>query len=337
MNRLKKHPLFLLLTLMLLSMFITETSYSQTANRKLAQTSFKFLTISLDARAAAMADAMTAQEASSTALFYNPASMAWMEDRISVGLGMTQWIADVNYNSASAAFRTPFGVFGVSGTMVDYGDFLGTIRADNDDGFVDTQTYSPTAMAFGLGYARALTARFSVGGQVKYVAQDLGSAPLRYDENENLVYEGYDQNAFAFDFGVFYDTGFNGMKLAMSFRNFSRELTYVEENFELPLQFRIGLSMDLINLTQINPSTHSLLLSIDTERPRDYFEQVKVGAEYTFLNTFAIRGGIIAPHDEQGVNMGFGIKDLAGFDLDYSYTDFGIFDGVNRFSLKFGF
>jgi hypothetical protein len=127
------------------------------------------------------------------------------------------------------------------------------------------------------------------------------------------------------------------MKLAMAFRNFSRELTYVEENFELPLQFRIGLSMDLINLTQINPAAHSLLLSIDTERPRDYFEQVKVGAEYTFLNTFAIRGGIIAPHDEQGVNLGFGIKDLAGFDLDYSYTDFGIFDGVNRFSLKFGF
>jgi hypothetical protein len=305
---------------------------------KLAQTGFKFLTISTDARAASMGDAMTAMDISSTAMLYNPASMSGLNSRFSVGLNHTQWIADVTYNSATFAINTPIGVFGLSGVMVEYGEFLETIRSDaNPDGFIDLGTYTPTANAFGVGYARSLTNRFSVGGHIKYATQDLTSATVSLDDTDSPVKKDYNQSTVAVDFGVIYDTGFNGLQIAMTARNFSGELTYVEENFELPLQFRIGVAMDLVNLTQINSNVHSLMLAIDTERPRDYFEQLKVGMEYTFLNTFALRAGYIAPHDEQGINVGFGIKSLAGFDVDYSYTDFGIFDGVSRFAVKFAF
>ena len=308
--------------------------------RKLGQSSFKFLQVSVDARAASMADAMTGQQANSTALFYNPASMAWMEGNISVGLGYTQWIADVNYNSGSAAFKTPLGVFGVSALMVDYGDFYETIvdpDPANEQGYIELGQYQPSAYAFGVGYARALTDRFGVGAHLKYVGQDLGTTAIDYAEGD-ADRKNYALNTLAVDFGVFYDTGFEGLKLAMSARNFSRELTYVEDNFELPLQFRIGLSMDVMNLmANYNPEIHSLVMSIDTERPRDYYEQIKLGVEYTFLNTFSLRAGYIAPHDEQGINVGLGLTSVAGFDVDYSYTDFGVFDGVSRFAVKYAF
>lgn len=305
--------------------------------RKLAQTGFKFLTVSVDARAAAMADAMTAQNVSSTAMFYNPASMARMTGRFDVGLNLTQWIADVDYSAVSLAYKSSIGVFGVSGVMVKYPEFLETIRADNAAGYSDLGTIQPSANVFGFGYARSLTDRFSVGGVIKYATQNLGEAPLRLDENDAVVRRQYEKSTLVYDFGVIYSTGFKSLQLAMSARNFSRELTYAQENFELPLSFRIGLSMDIMDLTSMNPERHSLLFSIDTERPRDYWEQLKIGAEYTFMNLFAVRAGYITPHDEQGINVGFGLKNLAGLDLDYAYTQFGVFGGVNRFSVRYEF
>jgi hypothetical protein len=162
-------------------------------------------------------------------------------------------------------------------------------------------------------------------------------ATVALDEAGDPIRKAYSKNVIAVDFGVIYDMGFRSLKLAMNARNFSRELTYAEENFELHLTFRIGLSMDLMDLTAMNQNMHSLLFSVDTERPRDYYEQLKVGLEYTLMNTFAVRAGYIAPTDEQGLNFGVGLKSIAGFSVEYSYSDYGIFDAVNRFSVKFAF
>ncbi len=304
--------------------------------QKLAQTGFKFLTISLDARAAGMADAMTAHNTASTSLFYNPAGMARMDKTFSVGLGMVQWIADIDYNAISAAVKSPIGVIGVSGLLVRYGEFLETIRADNEAGYIDLGTYQPSAHAFGLGYARSLTNRFSVGAGVKMAYQNLGEAAIELDENGDPISRKYGKQVVAYDFGVIYETGFKSLNLAMNVRNFSQEVTFVEENLELPLTFRIGMSMNLVDLTAFNPNTHSLILAIDTQRPRDYYEQIKIGAEYQFMKRFAIRAGYIAPHDELGLSAGFGLINIAGLDLDYAYSSFGAFGTVNRLSLSFG-
>ncbi len=126
----------------------------------------------------------------------------------------------------------------------------------------------------------------------------------------------------------------------MSIRNFSKEIKYIDESFQLPLTFKIGLSMNLIDLTEIDRGMHSFLLSVDASHPRDYPEQVSVGAEYTFLNTFSIRGGYTFPTDEQEFSAGVGFKqELAGvnFAIDYSYTPFGIFDNVHRVSVNIGY
>lgn len=305
---------------------------------KRAQTGMKFLQMSVDARASGMAGAMTAMEQGASAMFYNPASMARISNSLNLSLGQVQWFEDVVYNYGSLAFAPAGGDYGVFGAFimaVDYGEFLGTIRADTEDGFVDTGAYSPSAISAGISYAKDLSDRFAVGGNIKYVYQDLTSSTMTLEETQ-----GNSQGTVAFDLGVLYNTGFESLNFAMSARNFSSEVTYEEEAFELPLTFTIGLSMDMLDLTEMNTDLHSFVLSVDAERPRDFYEHMNVGGEYILSNTFSLRAGYAFPTDEEGISLGVGVKrDLGGFNFDanYAFTDWGVFGSVSRISLNLGF
>lgn len=319
--------------------FAQEVDTGMGERQKLAQTGMKFLSVSVDARAAAMADAMTAQEGSSISMFYNPAGMAHMENFVHASGGQVSWIADIRFDAASVAFRPAggaFGVFGVSIIAADYGDLIGTIRADNDRGYQDVGDFSPSAMSVGLGYAKALTDRFSVGGNVKYVRESLGASVMRVDAS-GMETKDFAKSAPAFDFGILYRTGVRSVNFAMSVRNFAQELTYAEESFELPLTFRVGISMDLMDLTSVNREMHAFRMAVEAVRPRDFSEHVQVGGEYLFMNTLALRAGYAFPLDEQGVNLGGGLqREISGigFGFNYAYTNFGTFGAVNRLGLQ---
>ena len=229
-----------LITALLVSVLCLQTPDTYAQN-KLAQTGLKFLSVSLDARASAMAEAVTSLHGNSASMFYNPAGMANMENYADISLGQTNWIADIDYLHASAAFQ-PFendnyGVIGISIVSVDYGEFLQTVRANNDQGFIDVGTYSPTAMAIGVGYARMLSEKFSVGANVKYVRQSIGTGIVGIgtdtEGNESYDEQDFKVDAWAFDFGLIYKTGFKSLNLGMSIRNFSSEIKYVEESFQL--------------------------------------------------------------------------------------------------------
>ena len=153
----------------------------------------KFFNVSLDARSSAFGDAVTSLETNSSAMFYNPAAMARLEGFADISLGSTQFIADINYYNAAVAFAPfdgDYGIIGFSFVSVDYGDFLGTVRANNEQGYLDVGTFSPTAMAFGIGYAKALSEKFSIGGNVKYVRQSLGTSVVGDVVNRSR-YQGY--------------------------------------------------------------------------------------------------------------------------------------------------
>lgn len=304
-----------------------------------AQTGFKFLSVSPDARAAGMGDAYTAMKVASTAMFYNPATMAYFDRKIHVAAGQVKWIADVNYNMGSVAYNTNYGVFGLSMVSVDYGDFERTIRADTEQGFLDVGTYSPSAWAFGVGYARAITDRFSVGANIKFAKQSLGAGPISA-QGSIPVTKDFEESSIIVDFGVLYWTGYKSLSLALNTKNFSQENKYSEESFELPLTFRMGLVMDFADFTSLDKEAHSIIVSVDTERPRDFSEQIKFGIDYTIMKTLSLRAGYVAPTDEQGISLGVGFgRDLGSMNLrvDYAYTDFGVFSKVNRLTLQAGF
>jgi hypothetical protein len=336
----KKIALLTLVFLLFLS--IIDLSIAQ-ERKKLAQTGMKFLSVSLDPRSSGLGDAVTSVTHSSTAMLYNPSTMAKMDRSVDYSFGTTKWIADINYIYGSAALNFmdgQYGVFGVSLVAVDYGEFNGTILANNDDGYIDVGTYKPTAMALGIGYAKALSEKFYVGGNVKYVRQSMGDALVGFDPLGDGIIREYKLDVLAFDFGILYHTGFKSLNFGMNIRNFSKELKYVQESFQLPLIFKIGMSMDLIDLVEIDKNMHSFLVSVDASHPRDYPEQLSFGLEYTFLKTISLRAGYTFPTDEQEFSAGVGfmqsLSDLK-FAVDYSYTPFGIFNKVHRVSINIGY
>ena len=330
-----------ILLLIVLISSISENSFSQ-ERRKLAQTGLKFLSVPLDARATGLGDAVTSLDMSASALFYNPATMAALNNTAIISFGTTKWIADINYIFGSAAlnlFDGDYGVFAVSMVAVDYGEFQGTVFAPTDDGYLDVGTFEPKAYAFGIGYAKQLSEKFSIGGDVRYVKQSIGTAITDINLEGQFVSSDYKIDVVSFDFGILYKTGYKSLNFGMSVRNFSTEIEYEEESFQLPLTFRLGLSVDALDFFEADNEMHSFLFSVDASHPRDFAEQVFFGGEYTFMNIFSLRGGYSFPNDEQEFTAGLGLKkDFSNYliGVDYSFTQFGIFKDVHRLTVNLG-
>ncbi|MBF8295327.1 MAG: hypothetical protein HW389_1872 [Bacteroidetes bacterium] len=309
----------------------------QRTDAKLAQTGMKFLSVGMNARQAALGDAFTAADGYSASLFYNPAGMARLDGNADFSLGSVNWIADIKQYHMSLAMK--------AGEYADYGTIEATILANNSQGFLDIGVIKPNAYAVGLGYARALTDKFSVGGNVKLVRQDLGNGVTQatYSGPAGAVtgasLDGQNKNALdviAFDFGLLYRTGYKSLTLGMAVRNFAREVKYQKESFQLPLAFRLGVSMNVFDLTGFDREKQALLLTVDAEHPRDFPEQVKVGLEYVFMDAIAARVGYVGPADEHSLSYGLGFQ-YQHFAVDYAYTPFGIFNYVQRFSVRMWF
>ncbi len=310
------------------------------AQQKLAQSGMDFLNVTTDSRAEAMGEAVTSLEGNSSSMFFNTAGMARLTNFASVSFGQVDWIAGIKHIFASIAISPDKGRYGVVGfylRSVNYGDLQQTIIAPTQQGFMDVGTFSPTAFSFGVGYARALNDKFSVGGNVNYVIQNLGPS-ITDITNGSYVTATNKMSVVSFDFGMLYKTGFKSLAFGMDVRNFSRELKYVQETFDLPLIFNLGISMNLLDMWNVDPKQQSFILAVDATHPRDYPEQVNVGAEYSFMQILALRAGYMFVNDIYHFAGGIGLHEEIGgvkFGLDYSWTPLrGGFANVQRISFN---
>ena len=325
-------------------------------NQKLAQTSFKFLSVVSDARAAALANAVTSLQLGSSAQFFNPAGMSGMESFFDVSASTNQWIADIKYYTVGIAvnpFNGDYGVIGFNLQYVDYGSFIET-RVSNDPanlkGYDDIGLFNLNAMAIGVSYAKKISDRFSIGGQVQWARQDLGQSLVPNDVAQIAILDTTGNptgryvdsttnasnklNPLVFSFGTQFKTGIKSLVFGMSIRNFSKEVQYVYEQFQLPLVFTIGISMNVLDIVDIDPSVQSLYTCIDASHYRDHPEQLKIGMEYKIYNTIAFRAGYATNSDESGMSFGVGITQY-GLAVDYAYTPFGVWDKVQRVTVRF--
>ncbi len=330
--------------------FIIQIAFISSANSqvKLAQTGFGFLDVSIDARASGMGDAVTTIDGVSTSMFYNPAGIASMNSMIEAGVNRMNWIADINYISGSIAYAPlngEYGVIGLNFIKVNYGTFNFTSIAANEQGFVDLSGYpEPYALAVQLVYGKKLSEEFSVGGRIKFANQNLGSSQVPvYSQvikdsvlttDTSYAIKNYSLNVLAFDFGTIYKTGLKSLAFGMSISNFSREIAYERESFQLPLTFRFGISMNVVDFFPSMADNNSLVVSIDAIHPRSYSEFLNIGGEYTFMKTFTLRAGYVTKQDDYGLSLGLGVSKY-GFAFDYSYTPHKIFNNIQRFSLSF--
>jgi hypothetical protein len=325
-------------------------------NQKLAQAGFHFLTVTSDARGAAMADAMTSLSLGSSALFFNPAGMASMDHFIDISASTNKWIADIKHYGVGAAiapFDGDYGVLGFSFQYVDYGTFIRTVvRKDLEVGYQDLGLFKLYALAIGVGYAKQLSERFSIGGQIRWARQDLGESTIpnttpqvpildslgnptgRYTDTSSTATNRL--TPLVFDFGTQFKTGIKSLVFGMSIRNFSGDMQYAYEPFQLPLIFTLGVSMDVLDVVGRMDFDHSLLVSIDASHFRDQPEQIKVAMEYDVMHTLDMRVGYKSQTDESGWSFGLGLRQF-GLGIDYAYTPYGIFGSVQRLTARFSY
>ena len=319
--------------IVLISLLILVFSINSFAQDKVAQTGCKFLDVAAGARACGMGEAFTVLGQDATALFYNPSGIGEIDENFDFSLGMTQWIADIEY--ISLAFVYNFGAWGNLGISLispDYGTIIGSkVDETNDNGFTIIGPLDVSAFCAGVAYAREFTDKFTVGGQVKYVSQHLA---------ENVVEEGElpvanEISTLSYDFGLIFYPGFESFAFGMSIRNFSPRVTYERIGFEMPLTFALGIGFDLMDFIGGYPDV-SLNIGAEMLHPRDWQEEFHVGGEFGIQDMIFLRAGYKFRYSQEGLNAGVGI-DFGGARIDYSYSEFELFDMINRVSVGFAF
>ncbi len=306
------------------------------------QTTMNFLQVGVSPRAAGLGNAYTALSKGVESVFTNPAGLTEMNSEFEAFVSTTKWFADINYLAGALAWNgEDYGVVALSFVVVDYGTIKGTAlvpkASTGTDNYILTGNVENVgAYSFGLSYVKAISPKFSIGGTVKYVGQQLGrsvdAAGATTDNNANKV---------AFDMGVKYFPGIESLRLGMSIRNFSTFVKYQSFQSPIPLEFALGVGMNVMDVFDKELSKeHELLFSTEFVHPNNYTDRVNAGIEYTFMKMFSVRGGYQTNHDVLSWAGGVGVVQTLGgikFDIDYSYSNTEYFGGVNRFSIGFGF
>lgn len=299
---------------------------------KVGQAGFTFMKIPTNARNAALADAGVGQIGSGAAgVFLNPATLAFLEGREAFATHV-EWIANTKSEVVGAAINIPGrGTIGLGFQTYDAGEFNRT-TIDTDPsgaGFTDGGKFSTSNYALTAGYGMKITDRFAIGANIKLAHQDLGTGQVLV--GGNLTNISNSKNAFAVDLGTYFNTGFRNTVLAMSVQNFSQELTYQRESFELPRNIRLGVLVDVLSMAGNTPVPHHLNLAFDVTNPVDFDEQVLAGLEYTFQAAgspfgFSGRAGYKTNHDTESFSAGGGLRYLTeagkGLKLDYAFKKF---------------
>lgn len=328
----------LLLAAMILSIGVSPAS-SQIVKK--GQVGFRFLENPVSAEAIGRGGVGVAMFRNSNAVFWNPGALGWITGKFDFNVNHTQGIAEINQTSAVGAAKIGnLGVMAVDVITMDYGDFYGTRRADNDQGFEDTGVFSPNAFALGLTFSQKVSDRFSYGLHLKYARQDLGNAWIGTGKDVNdpaLVtsQRSYAKGEPALDIGAVYDFLYHGIRFGAVIQNVSREVRYEEEKFPLPFAVSFSLTVDPLSIVRPEDKTNSFVLAFESRHPRDFKEKIKIGAEFKSHGHYTLRAGFMENYDERGLTAGLGLNQNLGnmaFRLDYAFQDFGVFGGVHIFS-----
>ncbi len=311
---------------------------------KVGTTAAQFLKITPGARAIALGGALTAIDGDIYSSYYNPAGVARNSNNGQVTFNHASWLADMSFDYAAGAIDIE-GLGTIFTTLTSFRVPEDKVRTfANPEG--DGRYWDAGALAIGIGYARELTDRFSIGFNAKYIHESIWNSSA---------------SGFALDVGTLYETPFAGLKIGAAITNFGTTMKldgrdiqfnydpnnddnsgpnnipskYDMSEFNLPLTFRIGLSMDVVKNRFLR-----ITGSVDATHPNDNTEYINSGVEFAYDEMFFVRGGyrsLFKENSEEGLTLGGGIKyKLTGtlkIFVNYGYADFGRLKNVQFFDV----
>ncbi|HDR05105.1 MAG TPA: PorV/PorQ family protein [Candidatus Marinimicrobia bacterium] len=326
---------------------------------RVGTTAANFLELGVGSAGISMGEAYVAAARDLSAIYWNPAGLAYMEKN-EVQVMYQPWIADINNAFASVAIVLPrVGTLAAGITTFNYGEEEVTTLAMQDG---TGETYTANELAATLSFSRKLAAWFSFGASAKLISSSIWHMSA---------------SAAAVDLGVVVNTHFltfggdreDGLSIGMSIANYGSRIKYdgidllnpidikpnengnyadVQGQFrmqawELPLIFRIGIA-----LHPIHTSMHRLTLALDALHPNNNSESVNLGAEYslTFPGSAAVylRGGyrgLFMDQSQFGATFGGGLNLLllnnAALKFDYAWRNVGLFGNRPAYTISIHF
>ena len=337
------------------ALLVTQYSIAQTGADTLFRpitTAVPFLTISPDARHAALGDAGAATSADANAAYWNPAKLVFIKKAYGGSVSYTPWLGKI-INDMWISYLSGFykitreQVVGVGFKYFDLGDIF--FRDGNNNPLGD---FNPRELALDFTYSRLLTEQLSVGLTGRYIHSNLTGSFL------NNGIDAQPGNSVSADIGVYYTKPLKGAKtnslsLAAVISNIGAKLTYTDNTNKdfLPTNLRIGAAytteldpynaftfvLDLNKLMVPSPNKDntipdkSLLGGVFgsfSDAPDGFSEEIKevivnAGVEYWYNQTFAGRVGYFSESKEKGnrkymtLGVGFRGKDRFGVDIAY--------------------
>jgi len=323
-------------------------SQKSSAQSKVGTSAAPFLNIEMGPRAVAMGAAYTGLANDGSVIFWNVGAMSRIEKNMAY-FTYLNWFAGINMQFASIIYQLSYlGTIGVGMTYVNYGEMeVTTIENPYGTG----QYFSANDLAFGISFARNLTDRFSIGGQIKYIAQTI------YHEKAEGI---------ALDIGTLYITNFNNMRLGISLYNFGSKMQMrgrdmytfhdIDESiygnnekiiaelrtdqWNMPLTFRIGAAMPVLK-----QENHRLWITGDGVYPNDNVKMANLGMEYTLYKIFSLRAGyknlFQGEVGEQGLTLGtglhFNVPGTLTMQFDYAFQAFRHLTDTHHFATSIEF
>jgi hypothetical protein len=318
--------------------------YAQT---KVGTTAANFLTIPVSPRASAMGGAFVATANDVSALYWNPGGISRL-GRNEIEAAYSEWLVGTNYNWIGIVYKLDDNdAVGFSINQLNYGqDEVTTVAVPDGTG----EKWDAQDLSIGISYARNLTDRFSIGGTVKYIRQQIWHETA---------------SAFALDIGLLFHTQLDGLRIGMNISNFGSEMqlqgkdllqpididrtdnsgnnpnvpgSLNTDSWALPLVFTVGVAYDALRTGDFRWT-----LATDAVYPNNQTSYLNVGTEATYDDLVSLRVGynsLFKQDSEEGLCAGIGLKyDLGPIyaKIDYSYNDYGIFKSISKVSLTIGF
>ena len=330
------------------------------AQNNVATTSAAFLEIGPGARSLGMGSAYVSVANDASSLYWNPAGIVNVS-RPEVQSFYTPWLVETQYYYNTAVVPLgPYGNLGFSFTAITMDEMI--VRTVQDPEPSDYgQKFDAGNISMGIAYAKKLTDRFSFGFQTKFIQESIWQMNAQ---------------GFAVDIGTLFITK-RDLRIGMSVSNFGGKLGMegnntlvdidVDENiygnndridgnlgtakWPLPLMFRFGISREFTFASNMK-----CLFAVDAIHPNNNPEYLNIGLEYSAMDMVFLRVGKshtfyqlsfqendqnIGIGPEQGLSFGAGVKYQIPrgpmVNIDYVFTDFGIFNNIEGYSISFTF
>ena len=313
---------------------------------KTGTTAASFLEIPIGVRAVGMGGAFSGVANDISAVYWNVAGLAQLE-KGETTFQHAEWFIDSQLDYAAVAIPVSRGMMALHLTAIGFDkEPVRTVTSPEGTG----ETFTGLSASLGLSYAWSLTDRFSIGFTGKYISERIWRSSTQ---------------TFALDFGTIFRTSFNNMRIGASLVNFGSKMKldgsdlgivvdpnpnqsgnngqipaqYETSQYDLPLNFRVGVAMELLE-----DENNRITIAVDANNPNNNTPSVNSGIEYAFAEQVFLRAGyqsLFERDTELDITFGMGIRQGIGpkidFTFNYAYAQYGQLGDIHRFGGSFRF